>query len=411
LAACLTTKAVVLGSLQAEHVSVQELSKLDSLSGKLQFQSMDDKLMHSVMENDSQTIDQGKLLSEAMNMSLSSFTPDMMFQQMVNNYQLAKQIYGEKLIRQISGYDPDYVQDNIKVPEFQRIIKNNMKQNVEQMKRSKLLNRDSSITDKGMMLASLVMYAEELDRMKPDGFLGKKENQKRFVYGEKQDLKLFSKSARYRDIAIKKSIKLAARRGHSELMLEDLKVYERSARGQCHLIYALDASGSMKGTKIGSCKKAGIALAYRAIEEKDKVGLIIFGKEVIKAIPPTDDFMLLLKEITTVRASQETDIAATIRKSVELFTGENVTKHLILLTDAVPTAGDEPEKETLEAVSDARAHGITISIVGINLDEKGKKLGEQIVEIGQGRFYVAGSGPGGSEEDIDAVVLEDYYSM
>ena len=33
----------------------------------------------------------------------------------------------------------------------------------------------------------------------------------------------------------------------------------------------------MKGPKIGACKRAGIALAYKAIEEKDKVGLIVFG--------------------------------------------------------------------------------------------------------------------------------------
>ena len=37
------------------------------------------------------------------------------------------------------------------------------------------------------------------------------------------------------------------------------------------IIYGLDASGSMKGNKLKAAKKAGIALAFKAIEEKNTV--------------------------------------------------------------------------------------------------------------------------------------------
>src|SRR3989338_5353069 len=143
----------------------------------------------------------------------------------------------------------------------------------------------------------------------------------------------------------------------------------------------------MKGRKIDACKKAGIALAYKAINEKDKVGLIVFGSEVKETIQPTSDFNLLLKEITRIMASKETDIVSTLQKAIELFPGDKITKHLILITDALPTKGDEPEKSTLEEASIARSKGITISVIGIDLDEKGKKLAEKIVEIGEGRLY------------------------
>ncbi|MBI2124730.1 VWA domain-containing protein, partial [Candidatus Pacearchaeota archaeon] len=139
---------------------------------------------------------------------------------------------------------------------------------------------------------------------------------------------------------------------------------------------------------------------------RDKVGLIVFGSEVKEIIEPTLDFTMLLKEITKIRASKETDIVSTLRKSIELFPSDKITKHLILLTDALPTKGDEPEKSTLEEVSMAKSKGITISLIGINLDEKGKKLAEKISQLGEGRLYVVRS-----LENVDQIVLEDYYGV
>ncbi len=96
----------------------------------------------------------------------------------------------------------------------------------------------------------------------------------------------------------------------------------------------------------------------------------------------------------------------TIKRAIELFPSEMVTKHLILLTDALPTVGKEPEKETLEAVSSARTNGISISLIGIKLDNKGKKLAEKIVKLSEGRLYIVKD-----LKNLDKVVLEDYYSV
>jgi len=40
------------------------------------------------------------------------------------------------------------------------------------------------------------------------------------------------------------------------------------------------------------------------------------------------------------------------------------------------------------------------------LNEKGKKLAEKIVELGQGKLYVIKD-----IENVDSVVLEDYYGV
>ena len=390
----------------SEKIELKQLSKAEEITGKLTFQQLEDKFLHSVLENDKKIIDSGKLISDAINQGMSSFSPDLMFEQLVKNYKIAKQIYGESLIRLVSGYEPDYINKNIGIPEFQRELKEKIQQKIQELKEQGFLHKDNSLSEKGIELASLVLYFEELDKIVPKGIIGEKISKKTYVYGEKENARLYKKGDRYRNIALKKSVKLALRRGHSHFDRKDLQVYEKQSKGQTYIVYALDASGSMKGKKIEACKKAGIALAYKAINEKDKVGWIVFGSEIKEVIEPTLDFTRLLKEITKIRASKETDIVSTLQKAIELFPNEDITQHLILITDALPTKGDEPEKSTLEEASIARSKGITISLIGINLDEKGKKLAEKIVELGEGRLYVVRN-----LENVDRIVLEDYYGV
>ena len=384
---------------------IHEKDEIEELTGKLSSQE-ERKLMHSVLENDKETIEKGKLIRDSINQGLDAFTPDLIYQQLVKNYSMAKHIFGPSLLKLATGYNPDYIEKNINIPEFQKELRFRIQKNIEKLKEEGLLDRDSEISEKGIELASLVMYFEELDKITPKGILGGKIHKKTSIYGGKEDIRTYKKSDRYKDIAIKKSVKLAIRRGHKKLHEKDLKVFERQSKGQSYIVYALDASGSMKGSKIDACKRAGIALAYKAIDEKDKVGLIVFGSEIKTIVEPTQDFSYLLKNITSAKASRETDLAVSLRKSIELFPNDNITKHLILITDALPTIGKEPEQETLQEVSIARNKGITISLIGINLNEKGKKLAKKITELGEGKLYIVKN-----IENIDKIVLEDYYSI
>jgi Mg-chelatase subunit ChlD len=383
---------------------VSNLEKAEELTGKLARQRKEDKLMHTVLENDKETIENGKLLGESINQNISSFVPDLIFRNLVNDYKLAKQLYGEFIIRKLTGYDPSFVEKNIKIPEFKEEVRQNIEDNVKKLKQEELVNKDGEITDNGVKLSSIVLYTEELDKLQIKG-LGEKKEKKRDIYGDKKDYVNYKKT-RYRDIAIRQSVKTAIRRQHSQLLKEDLRIFEREKKGGISIIYALDASGSMKGEKISMGKRAGVALAYKAINERNKVGLIVFGDEIKKIVPPTLDFKEILRSITTIRARAETDIAATIQKAIELFSHSKETKHLILLTDVLPTKGKKPEEETLKAVSTARDQEITISIVGINLDKDGEKLAKKIIEIGNGRLYKVKN-----LEVLDTIILEDYYMV
>ncbi len=385
-------------------VDVEEYEEIFEALGKLETNFSNKGLMHSVLENDEQTIEDGKLISNSINQGMGAFNPDLMFKNMVNDYSLAKSLYGEAMIRRISGYDPEYVEKNVHIPEFRDRLKEEIDSQVESLRKKKLIDDDFSITEKGIELASLTMYMEELNELTPKGMFGSK-SKKKGHEGDRDNVVKY-KNQRYRDIALRKSIKLAARRKHTNVEKQDLKAYNRESKGRIFIVYCLDTSGSMKGDKLAQCKKAGIALAYRANENKDKVGLIVFGDRVREKIEPTDDFVRLLKTITKARASSETNIAGTLQEAVLLLHDKKATKHIILITDAIPTKGDDPEKATLSAVSEAKSEGITVSLVGIQLDKDGQEMAKKIVGIGGGRLYSAKD-----TQNIDKLVLEDYTEL
>ncbi|MBI4449416.1 VWA domain-containing protein [Candidatus Woesearchaeota archaeon] len=362
--------------------------------------------MKSVLQNDKQKIDHGKLLAEMLNQGIKSFTPDMMFSQIVKNYQMAEQVYGESMLRLLSGYDPSYLKRNINIPEFQRELAAAIEHNVKALRDEGLMDGHGGITERGENLAAFLMYVEELDHLTPKGAFGERLHKKTAHYGDRGEVRVFRKGDRYKDVDVPASIHTALRRGHTTVHVNDLKTSDRQSKGKICVIYGLDASGSMKGTKLELAKKAGIALAHKAISNRDSVGLIVFGSEVKEALAPTRDIKTLLREIALVQASRQTDFAAMIEKATELFPGENATKHLVLLTDALPTMGKKPEEEALQHIATAAAAGITTSLIGINLDSKGRELAQQMVDIGRGRlFAVKGS------QAIDRLIIEDYEAL
>jgi len=328
-------KKVMLGSIKPQTDSIE-------------FEQIEQSIVDAVIEGDEQLMEEGRMLSDAISYSVLSFVPDLMFEQLVSNFKTAKNLYGERILRAVTGKSTDYLERNISIPEYQRELKKTMSQKIQGLKEKKLLDRKYALNKRAMELASLIMYIDELEKLQPRG-MGEKVYSVPSVYGDREDIRHYSRGDRYRDVSISRSVKTAIRRNHRQMRMEDIRVNQRRSRGQIYMVYALDASGSMRGEKIDRCKKAGIALSYKAIQHKDMVGLIVFGRDIEKKIEPTYHFDRLLKEIASIRASSETDMAKTIRESIRMFPTRDVTKHLVLITDAMPTAGERPETDTLEA--------------------------------------------------------------
>jgi len=380
---------------------VSEKESITELRGKLSFQSLDDKLMHLILENDKDSVEKGKTIQEALDAGIGALTVDLMMETLVRNYSWAQKMFGERLLRLITGYDPTYIESNIRIPEFQRELKSAIGKRIEALKKEGLLEKDGSVTEKGIELSSLMLFIEELGHLRATTY-GERHDQ-RALQEEKQPYSKPYKHERFRDISLKKTVRAAVQRGRKNIQRQDLRVQETKKKGELFIVYAIDASGSMKGDKIRNAKKAGIALAYKAIQEKNKVGLLIFSKRTKNEVACTDSFISILKALAAIKAKEETDIAQAINSAANLFPKTNASKHLILLTDSLPTIGEKPVEETLHEVSAAKAAGITISVIGLSLTEEGRKLSEKIVELGDGRLYMIRD-----IEKLDTIILEDY---
>lgn len=346
-----------------------------------------------------------EIIQECINNNISVFQVDIMMEHILNNYSSAKKILGEKLIRILTGFSYDYIGQNKRIPEFQKELKKRLEENFEKMRENKLVDGKGFFSQKAIQASAHIHIKESIDRV--SDFSGKKMQKRISQAGENYDVRGFKNNDRYRDIAIRNSIKKAVLRSHENVEKDDLVVNKRKKKGNIEIVYALDTSASMKGGKIEHAKKAGIALAYNAIiKNKDKVGVVLFGSEIKDFLYPTDDFNFIAEKIGSASPFSQTDFTQALTKSKALFSKNPVTKHIILITDALPTVGEFPEEQTLKSVAEICHREVTVSLVGINLDDKGRALAEKIVEIGKGKFYFVAE-----KEELQTIVLEDYYGL
>lgn len=344
--------------------------------------------------------DKGKLAEEMINNSIGSFTPDIMFNNLVDNFRNAEKLYGETIIRELTDFEPGYIEKNINIPEFKKELKKNIAANVKELQSDKIINSQYILTEQGYDLVAIQLCKQELEKLKIKGF-GNKKTKKKDIYGEKVDYSDFNSQSRYRDVSIAKTIKNAARRKHEQIKTKDIKVYDKRKKGKIDIIYCLDSSGSMKGEKLSLCKRAGIALSYKAIKDNNQAGLLVFDSEIRKKIEPTSDFNYFLHELIRIRAKNQTNISQVIETAASMLEKSKNTKHIVVLSDAMPNVG-ETEK-VYEAAAIASSKKITISFIGVSLDKKGEEIAKKIVELANGRLYKVSK-----LDNVDSILLEDY---
>ncbi len=387
-------------------IELKSWEKINETSGSLGSQSEEDKLMRSVLQNDKQSIEDGKLLEQGASQGINAFVPSSLFENIVQRYAIAKQLYGERLLQLLTGYSGGYLDRNRKIPEFQKELRRQIDSRINEMKERGLLDVQGAPTVKGFTLAGLVLCGEELDKLSAHGLVGEYVSKKVALSGDMSGVRAYHQGDAYKNLALRQSVRSAARRSHTAIMPDDLRVVTRESKGSLSVVYGLDASASMKGDKLDIAKKAGVALAYRAISQKNKVGLVVFGSEIKNEVAPTTDFIHVVRSIASVSAGQQTNFASLIHSAIMLFPSNADKKLLMILTDALPTSGPAPEAETLHAVSLAKSAGIVISLVGIKLDKEGKLLAERIASMTNGRLYVVSS-----PAEADVVVLEEYDAV
>ncbi|MCF7799270.1 VWA domain-containing protein [Candidatus Woesearchaeota archaeon] len=396
----------VLSDLERE-ACIDDTHDGDELSGHLGTDPDHERLAHTVLEVNTDQVPDGMLVEEAGNQNLSSFLPDMMFKEMVKDYKNANKLYGNTIIRALTGYDPRFIDKNIKIPEFQRELQKKLKDKSDDLQEKGILSAGGQFSTEALDAAALFLINEEF-KENTHGYsnLGEPVHKAANAVGDKSTIRAYARGDAFKDIAIRRTIKQAIRRGRTEIIEDDLYSFDREARQQVNIVYALDTSGSMKGEKLRLAKRAGVALAHRAIRDRNKVGLIIFDTQPKKQIPLTNDFLTFTRPLAICSPGQETDIAQAIAKGTELLQDAKGIKHIVLLTDGLHTVSGDPNAAVLEQVGIASSQDITISVVGISLDKLGEDMAKTIVDYSKGKLYsVHGA------DEIGGVVIADYNSL
>ncbi len=340
------------------------------------------------------------IIEEAIDKGLTSLNPELMFNNLATNFQNAKRLYGPTLLRLVTGYNPEFIERNIKVPEFKKQLKKNIEETVRNLESLGLIDKEFSITEKAFEEVATLLLAD-LDFLSFKGF-GEVSSKYESVYGDASLERLTRFKKRFKDLDVRATIRKVLKHGRTEITKKDLVFKKRYQRGGLNIVYCVDASGSMLGDKINAAKRAGLTLAFKAIMDKNFVSIIGFSSDVVVQTPLTNDFKLILETILKLKPRGKTSIATAIEKSVELLSNKKTGKHIIIITDAMPTSGEKPADQTLTAVSKAYDEGITVSVVGIELAPEAVSLAEKIVSIGSGRFLVA------KANNLNELVIADY---
>ena len=290
---------------------------------------------------------------------------------------------------------------------FNEEVKKQIKDSVDSLTQRWVVKKSGMFTPEALNTAALFLIDKEYkESLTSKSNFGEHVKNKVDSYGEKTYSRMFKKEDPYKDIAISESVKLALRRGHKKIYKEDLQSFDRESRQKINIVYALDISGSMKGDKLRLAKKAGVALAHKAMKDNNEVGLVLFESTIAHHVPLTKDLLTFTKPLSVISPGKETDIALAIKKSVEILDTAKGIKHIVILTDGLHTTSDDPQKVVNEEVAKAIAQNISISVVGINLDKKGLHLAQEIVDRSSGKLHGVLEA-----KDIGGVIIADYNSL
>jgi len=341
------------------------------------------------------------LIEEMTSQGLSNFNPDLFFQNLTSQYKNAEQIYGKKLISLATGMDSEYVKRNIRIPEFAEMLKKKLRDKEKHLEREGLIE-DSEFTKSFYDTAAKIMLSEEYERFYHISF---NDSRGRSIspIGTREDEKPYA-GERYRDISIKKSMRRSIRRKHASIAKDDLVAFIRESQPKNEIILAVDFSGSMKGEKISRARRAFASLLVRSMQLGDNVGLVTFNTRNIRSFSAGSPIPKMMEAMIKEAPYGKTSLSKAISASLPLFTSSDSRKHIMLITDAMPTEGKDPQKDTVIAASSASQNRVSISIVAIKAEDEAKKFAKKITEITNGRYYDA------KEDNIGRIVIADYES-
>ncbi len=162
-------------------------------------------------------------------------------------------------------------------------------------------------------------------------------------------------------------------------------------RAAANLVFVIDTSASMgRDGKLQLVLDSLRELVGR-LGERDKVAIVAYGSAAEVVLPPTsgdrrDDIFAALERLAT---EGSTDIDAGLRLGYGLAAGASIEggiNRVMLCTDGVATGSAATAEELLVHVAGQAARGISITTIGVGVDEYDDVLLEQLADRGGGNY-------------------------
>ncbi|RBI61111.1 magnesium chelatase [halophilic archaeon] len=161
------------------------------------------------------------------------------------------------------------------------------------------------------------------------------------------------------------SVRAAAVRGGDRVESRDLRRSVREGESSTLVVFAMDASASMRGP-MRAAKGVALDLLRDAYECRDEVSVVAFAGESADVIlPPTDSVDLAARHLKSLPTGERTPLPDGLRAAGEVLAradpGEAV---VVLVTDGRANAGsDSPTADTRTAASALAERGAHVLVV------------------------------------------------
>ncbi len=162
-------------------------------------------------------------------------------------------------------------------------------------------------------------------------------------------------------------------------------------RAPAHLVFVIDRSSSMaKGGRLPLVQDALRALAAQ-LGPKDSVAIVAYGNtaEVVLEPTPGNRGPVIEEAISGLVASGSAEVDTALRLGYELAArtvAEGAIRRVVLCTDGVVTGGPDTAQALLASVADFARRGVSLSAIGVGMDDYDDVLLEQLANRGDGTY-------------------------
>jgi magnesium chelatase subunit D len=188
------------------------------------------------------------------------------------------------------------------------------------------------------------------------------------------------------DVDAAASVRAAAARGSDSPESRDLRQSVRAGSASALVVFAVDASASMRGP-MRAAKGVALDLLRDAYERRDEVAVVAFaGDDADVVLPPTDSVTLAARHLKSLPTGDRTPLPAGLRTADEVLgRADPDAAVVVVVTDGRANAGtDAPTSDTRAAASALADRDADVLVVDAGDGGDRGSLVDDVVRASQG---------------------------